>query len=520
MCRRIVSGLLGLGLLAVLFSGDVAKADELYGRIRGTVTDPSGAVVPGAKVTARNPATGLSRSMTSSPSGDFEFVNLLAPAVYDVEVEKEGFHKTERTNIELNINQVFVANVTLEVGAAVQTVTVQEGAAQINTTEMQLGTTITGNTITDMPLVDRNWIELQQLQPGVVGGSDRFGNGSNGAAKTNFATNGAETQQNSFYVNGVDTADIALNAAGIIPSPDSIGEFHLVTSTINPEYGRNSGAVMNAVIKNGTNQLHGDGFEFYRDTFLDANSFFNNAAGQPTPPFQQNVFGGTVGGPVLLPHLYNGRNKSFFFFSYQGNRHVEPEAYGIPTVYSAAERGGAFPGLATSKGSSGSPMVGDDGKTYPAGTPYATLFSDGTIPQADLNPLSLKLMNQYIPLPNSANNGYAFSPSDTEVDDQYITRIDQNFGSKDSIWGYWFWERQPTTEALPFGGGATLLGFTEADKRHFQQYALSWNHTFTPTTLNEARFGYTRFNIDSVNPQTPINPTSYGFTGINPQFPQ
>ena len=520
MRRRILSGLLGLGLLAVLFSGDVAKADELYGRIRGTVTDPSGAVVPGAKVTARNAATGLLRSMTSSPSGDFEFVNLLAPAVYDVEVEKEGFHKTERTNIELNINQVFVANVTLEVGAAVQTVTVQEGAAQINTTEMQLGTTITGNTVIDMPLVDRNWIELQQLQPGVVGASDRFGNGSNGAAKTNFATNGSETQQNSFYVNGVDTADIALNAAGIIPSPDSIGEFHLVTSTINPEYGRNSGAVMNAVIKNGTNQLHGDGFEFYRDTFLDANSFFNNAAGQPTPPFQQNVFGGTVGGPVLFPHLYNGRNKSFFFFSYQGNRHVSPEAYGIPTVYSAAERGGAFPDLATSKGSSGSPMVGDDGKTYPAGTPYSTLFSGGTIPQADLNPLSLKLMNQYIPLPNSANNGYAFSPSDTEVDDQYITRFDQNFGSKDSIWGYWFWERQPTTEALPFGGGATLLGFTEADKRHFQQYALSWNHTFTPTTLNEARFGYTRFNIDSVNPQTPINPTSYGFTGINPQFPQ
>jgi len=520
MRRRIVYSLLGLELLAVLLSGSFAKADELYGRIRGTVTDPSGAVVPGARVNVTNTATGVSKSMTSSPSGDFEFVNLLAPAVYDVEVEKEGFHKAARTNIELNINQVYVANVTLEVGAAVQTVTVEEGAAQINTTEMQLGTTVTGNTIIDMPLVDRNWIELQQLQPGVVGASDRFGNGSNGAAKTNFATNGAETQQNSFYVNGVDTADIALNAAGIIPSPDAIGEFHLVTSTINPEYGRNSCAVMNAVIKNGTNQLHGDGFEFHRDTFLDANSFFNNAAGQPTPPFQQNVFGGTVGGPVLFPHLYNGRNKSFFFFSYQGNRHVSPEAYGIPTVYSAAERGGAFPDLATSKGSSGSPMVGDDGKTYPAGTPYATIFSGGTIPQADLNPLSLKLMNQYIPLPNSANNGYAFSPSDTEVDDQYITRIDQNFGSKDSIWGYWFWERQPTTEALPFGGGATLLGFTEADKRHFQQYALSWNHTFTPTTLNEARFGYTRFNIDSVNPQTPINPTNYGFTGINPQFPQ
>ena len=520
MRKLAASALLSSAVFLMLFSGSLAKADELYGRIRGTVTDPTGAVFPGAKVTVTNTATGVSRSMISLSTGDFEFVNLLAPGTYGLVVEKEGFQKSRATSIYLDVNQVYVANVGLQVGATAQTITVEENAAQINTTQMQLGTSVTGNTIEDMPLVDRNWIELQQLQPGVVGASDRFGNGSNGAARTNFATNGAETQQNSFYVNGVDTADIALNAAGIIPSPDAIGEFHMVTSTINPEYGRNSGAVMNAVIKNGTNQIHGDGFEFYRDTFLDANMFLNNAAGQPTPPFQQNVFGGTVGGPVVLPHLYNGRNKSFFFFSYQGNRHVSPEAFGIPTVYSSAQRGGAFSDLATSKGSSGFAMIGDDGKNYPAGTPYSTIFAQGQIPQADLNPLALKLMNQYVPPPNTANNGYSFNPSDTEVDDQYITRIDQNFGSKDSIWGYWFWERQPTTEALPFGGGANLPGFTEADKRHFQQYALSWNHTFTPTTLNEARFGFTRFNINAVNPQSPIVPSSYGFTGINPQFPQ
>ena len=231
--------------------------------------------------------------------------------------------------------------------------------------------------------MERNWIELQQLQPGVVGASDRFGNGSNGAAKTNFATNGAETQQNSFYVNGVDTADIALNAAGIIPSPDAIGEFHLVTSTINPEYGRNSGAVMNAVIKNGTNQIHGDGFEFYRDTFLDARNFF-----QPTtPPFQQNVFGGTVGGPVLFPHLYNGRNKTFFFFSYQGNRNVQPEVFGVPTVYSAAQRGGAFADLATSKGQFRlSPWSVTVGQPIPPARLTRPSFRKGIIPRLILIP--------------------------------------------------------------------------------------------------------------------------------------
>jgi len=518
MHRRMSSALLSAGLLALLLSGSVARADELYGRIRGTVTDPSGAVVPGARVTVTNTATGVTKTMESLSTGDFEFVNLLAPGTYSLVVQKEGFRKSEASTLQLNVNQVYVANVTLEMGATAQTVTVEETTAQINTTEMQLGTSVTGNTIVDMPLNGRNWIQLQQLEPGVVAGSDRFGNGSNGSMETNFSTNGAETQQNAFYVNGVDTADISLNAAGVIPSPDAIGEFHLITSTINPEYGRNSGAIMNAVIKNGTNQFHGDGFEFYRDTALDANTFFNQQAGAPTPVFHQNQFGGVVGGPVLLPHIYNGKNKSFFFFSYQGTRNVSPEAFGLPTVYSSAERGGAFPSLASSTGSSAFPLVGDSGSTYPAGTPYSTIFSGGTIPQADLNSLALKLLNQYVPPPNAPGDKYDFSPSTLGVDDQYITRIDQNLGSRDSIWGYWLWERHPTTLGLPFNG-ADLPGFAEVNFQHNQQYALSWAHTFSPTTLNEARFGYFRLNYNSVIPQTPLNPTSYGFTGINPQNP-
>ena len=293
-----------LGFLAV----SPARADNLYGTIRGTAIDQTGAVIPGVTVTVTNQDTGISRTAVSQADGSFEFVNLLAPATYTVTVTKEGFRKSVSENVHLDVNQAFVANATLEVGATTQEVTVQAQTAQINTTSMQLGTTITGNTIEDLPLNGRNWIQLQQLQPGVVGASDRFGTGTMG---TNFSTNGNQTQQNSFYVNGVDTADISLNTAGVIPSPDAIGEFHMVTSTINPEYGRNSGAVMNAVIKNGTNQLHGDGFEFYRDTSMNSKNFFTGVV-----PFHQNQFGGTVGGPIVLPHIYNGRNKTFFFFSY------------------------------------------------------------------------------------------------------------------------------------------------------------------------------------------------------------
>jgi hypothetical protein len=525
---RILLGTCTLTLLAV--AG--ARADNLYGEIRGTVADASGAVIPGATVAVTNEGTGVTKTVTTEANGDFDVVNLLAPADYTITVTAQGFRTYTSNHAHLDLNQVYVANATLEVGTTAQQVTVEANPSQINTTQMQLGAAITGTTIVDLPLNGRNWLQLQQLQPGVVGASDRLGIGTMG---TNFATNGAQSQQNSFYVNGLDTGDISLNAAGLIPSPDAIGEFQMITSTINPEFGRNSGAVMNAVIKNGTNLIHGDGFEFYRDRSLDAaNSLTNILA-----PYHQNEFGGTVGGPILLPHVYNGRDKSFFFFSYQGIRNTVPEAFGVPTVFSAAERTGNFADMGsfyTPGANSANPEPANSpcgpGYTGPfgpnplpvamgtaaAGTPYCVAFPTGQLPSASLSPLATKLMNQYVPTANGPANAYNFSPEVTRVDDEYITRIDQNFGSRDSIWGYWLWERNPTTSGLPFQG-STLPGFSEVDGFHAQQYAISWNHTFNPTTINEARFGYFRFNDVSVYPQSPINPTTYGFTGINPQNP-
>jgi hypothetical protein len=511
------------GMLAV----GQARADELYGKISGTITDPSGAVVAGAQVTATNVGTGVAKTVVSGPDGNYEFLQLIAPGIYKVSARQSGFKLVEIQNIHLELNQPFALNIRLELGAVAQLVSVEAVAAQINTTSMELGNTITSTTIQDMPLVGRNWIQLQQLQPGVTGASDRLGTGTGG---TNFATNGAETQQNSFYVNGVDTADIALNAAAVIPSPDAIAEFHMVTSTINPEYGRNSGAVLNAVIKNGTNALHGDGFEFYRDTFLDARNFFQTTVS----PFQQNQFGGVIGGPIFIPKVYNGKDKSFFFFSYQGIRNVVPQAFAAPTVYTAQERNGDFSDLSpfypAGKEPAGSPCgTGYTGPFGPnplatnlgtatAGTPYCVAFPTGVLPSTGLNSLATKLMNQFVPMSNAPNNQYQFNPSIPGVHDQYITRIDHTFSSHDSIWGYNFWERALTTQTLPFVG-ANLPGFGESDGAHSQQWALAWNHVFSGNTLNEARGGYFRFNFVSVNPIDPINPTNYGFTGITPQLP-
>jgi hypothetical protein len=493
--------------LLVVIPARPCLAQQLYGTIRGVVRDPSGAVVPAARVAVTNTATGVSRHATTQADGSFEFLNLLAPSNYTVGIEKNGFHRYASTQISLNVNQVYVVNATLQVGATTQQVTVKATPAQIDTTTMQLGTSVTGQQIVNLPLNGRNWTQLQQLEPGVVASSDRF---------DTYSTNGAETQQNAYLINGADSMDAPLNEPGIIPSPDALSEFRMVTSTLNPEFSRNSGAIMNVLIKNGTNHFHGDAFEFYRDTTLDARSFFQSSVS----PFHENEFGGTLGGPIVKDH-------TFFFVSYQGFREAVPQAFSVPTVFSAAERsgnfsadtGGAFPLMNPATGVpavSPFPMVGESGTSYPAGTPYATLFPTGVIPTTDLNPLAVKLMNQFVPLPNAAANTYTFNPTTTEIQDQGIWRVDEDIRPSDSVWAYGLWQRQPSSDTLPFTG-ATLPGFADTNLRHYQEYTGDWTHTFGPTTLNEARLSYFRFNFDAVVPQNPLNPSTYGFTGIAPQ---
>jgi hypothetical protein len=514
--------LIALAMLAVvLLPVQSAYGDNLYASIRGTVTDPSGAVVAGAKLTATNVATGISYNATSTDSGAFSFLQLPI-GDYSVRVEKSGFKTFTEGRIHLDLDQIFSLKVTLEVGTTSETITVEANPAQVETTSMQLSTVVTGNQIVDLPLNGRSWIQLMQLQPGVQGASDRFGN--NAGADT-YATNGSSTQQNSFLVNGTDTNDISLNTPAIIPSPDAIGEFDLVTSTINPEYGRNSGAVINAAIKSGTNQFHGDVFEFYRDTFLDSKTWF-----ETTPsPFHQHTYGGVIGGPIVKDH-------AFFFFSYQGRRSRRPEPLGfgnaannifvnvLPVVPSAPERTGDFSAATgslpftcpiTGLCAAPFPMVGADGKTHPAGTPYATLFPTGAIPAADLNPIAVALMNKYVPLPNAANNQYVFNPGQTSGADQYLGRLDEKISSKDAVWFYGLYENDTQLNDLPFIG-SDLRGFGETDPNKNYEFTAAWNHTFSPTMLNEARVAYLRYNFQAVYPQKVQQPSDAGFS-INPQ---
>src|SRR5215470_15086416 len=347
MSSRFTKVLLSALVLTLLLFTQAALADTVYGTVRGRVADSTGAVLPGVQVTATNTLTGLSTSTTSHDDGSYEFLQLPV-GTYTVTATKSGFKTYKSTPFPLDVNQVYNLGVTMQIGAASETVEVKAEAVQVETTSIQQQTVIGSQQIVDLPLLGRNFAQLEQLAPGVMSGSDRFGTGANGTA---FSINGSQTQQSSFLVNGTDTNDIALNTAGVLPSPDAIQEFNLITSTINPEYGRNSGGIVNALIKSGTNAFHGNAFDFYRDTFLNTRNFFN--VGPQQPIFHQNVLGGTFGGPMW-------KDKTFFFLSYQGTFN----ATGTPTtdtVFSAAQRGGFFPDVATSSNVSPIPLVGEDG---------------------------------------------------------------------------------------------------------------------------------------------------------------
>ncbi|MGH9507552.1 MAG: carboxypeptidase regulatory-like domain-containing protein [Terriglobales bacterium] len=497
-------------VLAVVALLSISLFALVNGNIHGHVTDASGAAIPGATVKIVNTETGYTRTLTTDVHGMYQAL-AMPVGTYDVTVSKTGFTSFTAKSVILTVGASYAVNAKLRVGEVSQTVEVNASALQVNTTNAELGTVINAQQIVSLPLVGRNWVQLQLLQPGVVSSSDRFGT---------YSTNGNRTQANDYIVDGIDYNDAPLNTPQAPPSPDSLTEFRMVSSVMDAQYGHNSGAVISAVTKSGTNQFHGDLFEFYRDTSLDSADFFTNAVPRVNPavapkpaPFHQNEFGGTFGGPIV-------HNKTFFFFSYQGYRNKTGSAT-TTTVFTPAERAGNWAGTQFSTNVSPRPLWGDSASgcavgsanPCPAGTPYTKLFSTGMIPSQDFDPLAVKLMQTYVPLPNAVGGNYTFSTANTRTDDQYIYRLDQYLGSSDRLAFIGQWERSPTETTLPFTG-ANLPGWAEIDGRHDQRYDLEETHSFSPTVLNQFRLGYTRFNFGAVNPASPASPDSFGFSNI------
>ena len=330
-------------LFFALFLGTVAWAG-ITGSISGLVTDPSGAVVVGAQVIATETQTGLRTESVTDAKGFYNFPTL-AIGTYDLEVHQSGFKTFHQTNITIDANSAVKVDVALQVGTTSENVEVRSDAVQVETQTTQMGEVITGTRMTSVPLNGRAYTDLLSLQPGVVpsaygsqspGLNDRSPSGAPGASggaglnSGNQSVNGQREAANGFMVNGANVEEGKNNGTSIVPNLDSISEFRIITNNFDAEYGNFSGGQINVATKSGGNDIHGSAFEFFRNTDLDARNFFNPASTGPKGKFDQNQFGGTVGGPIK-------KDKLFFFLDYQGTRQTTGSTINVP-VPSSADR--------------------------------------------------------------------------------------------------------------------------------------------------------------------------------------
>ncbi len=494
--------------LAAAFAGAAAYADNVYAALHGAVTDMTGAVVSGATVTVVNVGTGIATVRKTDGAGYYIFPQLQAGSVYQVTIAADRFKAFVADGVALNVNDNRELNARLEVGAVTQTIQVVAGALQVETANTQLEQLVTTHQLEGVPLEGRDPAGLQKLNPGVVESSDRFGT---------FATNGSQTAQNSYLVDGIDINDPMLQSEGIQVNPDALAEENIVASTMNAEFARNSGAVVNQILKAGSSQLHGSGFEFYRDTFLNNGDYFS----QTRPVFHQNLYGATLGGPVLPGRL-------FFFTAYQGLRNRTAQT-DLQTTLDADQFAGDFTndanyatGASNGAGLTTNPIPFNIGSCVAPET-WADCFASGqvNIPPAEWNPIAAALIQKYVLSANETLGGVAyanFNALDTQAEDQGVVRIDWTPGSRDSLWLSSIFQSSPGTTTLTFSG-ASFPGFGSLVANHYKLFSAAWTHAFGVNTLNELRASYYRNPLGAVSPATVVTPASAGFA-ITPQDPE
>ncbi len=499
-----------LMLVLLLSLGGVARAADVNARIKGTVTDPQGGILTGVHVTAANESTGVKFEAVTGSDGSYFFAQLPV-GTYTVSVAANGFKSFTAKGIVLNIDQEYVEPIQLTVGSTAEVVEVAASAVQINTTDMQLNNVVNSAQIVELPLIGRNFSGLELTLPGVQASSDRF--------TSNYSVSGAQTQQSSYLINGADSNDISLNTLVIVPNLDAIDQFNLIEGPLNAEYDRNSGGIVSATIKEGTNHFHGDAFEFYRDTFLNTADFFHHnitTGAAQVSKYHQNIPGATIGGPII-------KDKLFIFFGYQGTRQIVPQSGGSVQVYSAPNLGGDFSADLTGDNPqsltfSTNPIPGTvniPGCT--TGEAWADCLTalGGKIPTSAFNPIAANLVSKYVPAANNGAYGYTFTPVSPTTADQYMGRLDYALNPQNQFTFVGINQKTTTTDTLPFTG-ATVPGFGDANISSINQYTFDYVRQFSATTVNDFAAHWTRFNYQAVTPQTVVSPSSLGFN-ISPQ---
>jgi hypothetical protein len=521
-----------LACFVFFLSATAAVWASVAGSVAGTVTDPSGSVLPHASVTLREVDTGLSYPAQTDSRG-FYTLPVLPVGRYELRAEAPGFEAYLRSGIVLDTNAALTIDVALQPGTVRQTVTVADNALHIETTSTQMGQVIGGRQITAVPLNGRSYTDLLALQPGVSPSSAITSSTVQDVGATilnpsgtlnpgNLSVNGQRETANFFSVNGSDAEEDVNAGTAIIPNLDAIAEFRIVTGDYDAEYGEYSGGQISVITKSGSNAFHGDAFNFLRNTDLDARNYFSPTRGV----FRQNQFGGTLGGPIR-------RDRLFFFTDYQGTRQTQGIDTGSIPVPSDADRSGNL--LDFTHGRGGNQLTGVVGGPYfasllsqklgyavTAGEPYyqpgcttaTCVFPNAVIPQAGWS-VPAQRMLEYIPAPNTASGAFATSAyNQTVQDDKAGARLDGN-----TRWGYlsayYFVDQFNLDNPYPVAqSGASVPGFDALTTGRAQLLALGDTKTLGATMVNELHLSFMRDNTNLGQPVGGRNVSlaSQGFT--------
>ncbi len=418
-----------LALLTLALAIIAVPAWSQTAALEGDVRDATGAGIPAARVHVVNTATNVRLDLITEADGRFVAPSL-QPGSYSVTVEANGFKKTQGTGIVLQVHQIARIEIKMEVGALTETVKVSAAAPLLEASNAVIGQVVNNTSIVNLPLNQRYPYSLVLLVPGARGtvGNNNLGNA--------FQVNGARSGTTEVLLDGIPSSPPDVNGTMTLttyPSVDGVQEFKVETNNYSAQYGRSGGAVINLIFKSGTNGLHGSLFEFLRNSDLDANNFFSNSRGIPLLSFKRSQFGASAGGPVYVPALYNGRNKTFFFADFEGLRQ-QAAATLLTTVPTALQRTGDF--SQTRNAANASVVIYDPGTTTPAGTAFTrTPFAANRIPASRIDPVGNHAV-QYYPMPNSpgdANSGTNnFAAAGAAVTDtnQVDAKLDQMVGYK------------------------------------------------------------------------------------------
>lgn len=462
------------GLLLVLLTSPFASAQNIYGTFTGVATDSSGGVAPNVLVTAHNTGTGAVFTSHSDSEGVY-WIRNLPVGVYDITGELSGFQKFDAQGVRVQVDEVVRVDVKMTVGQLTETVMVTAIATSVDTTSATLKAVVDTKRIEELPLNGRNAAQLMRLITGVTNDPNASVTSGTTYPGTNpVSINGNRSNTTNYLLDGAQNNDLYSNAPSPLPNPDALQEFSVQTNNFSAEFGRQSGGIVNAITRSGTNEYHGTLFEYVRNNSLNAANFFApvvNGA-KLTDGLKRNQFGGTWGGPATIPKLYHGKDRTFFFFSYQGTLTRRTPITNSLIVPTAAQRTGDFSSLLPGK------TIRDPLTNAP--------YPGNIIPASQLNPISVYIINNALPLPTSGNRVFVAVPNNTD-DHQVTARGDHSFSDRNRLSGRYYksWAESPA-----YLDQTNVLAQTSGGKWYNESVSITDTHTFSPTIVNQALFSF------------------------------